>query len=162
MIPSPAGNADELHRPSRPWGPAPAYPAVPASVVGRKVAGVLAALREQREGSARKQVAEPRKSRKRREGELSLTEFAAYVGLGPRTLRRKLLALGLLQVETEVRDRRDAAPKLLHTARLTVAAGENGMGRRLESRSGLSYDVLTPRGAGVGDCAASPAGRPET
>jgi hypothetical protein len=75
-----------------------------------------------------------------------LTELAAHVGLGPRKVRERLLAVGLLQIEIEDRDRGEAPPKYLHTARLTAAAVKGGLGRRLEPRSGPPYDVLTPKG----------------
>jgi len=126
--------------------PAAPYPATPASPIGRKVADVLATLRELRKGSIPRQVRPPRKARTRREGELSLTEFGAHVGLGPRELRRKLLAVGLLQTEIEARDRGGVAPEYQHTARLAAEAVKGGLGRRLEPRSGSAYDVLTPKG----------------
>ncbi len=108
--------------------------------------GLLERLREGRKGSPTRQVNAPRKARTRREGELSLTEFGAHIGVGPRELRKKLLSLGLLQTEIAVRDRGAAPPKYLHTARLTSEAVRGGLGRRLEPRSGLPYDVLTTKG----------------
>lgn len=131
---------------SRPWQPVLAYPAAPASTIGRKVGTALATLRELRKRETPKQIGPPRKPRTRREGELSLTEFASRVCLGPRELRKRLLAVGLLQTEIEVRDRGGRSAKYLHTARLTEAAVRGGLGRRLEPRSGPPYDVLTPKG----------------
>jgi hypothetical protein len=126
--------------------PAPPYPAIPSSAVGRKVADVLATLRELRKGVPPKQIRPPRKARQRRVGELSLTEFGAHIGLGPRKLRKRLLSVGLLQTEIEIRDRGGVAPEYQHTARLTAAAVKAGLGRRLEPRIGSAYDVLTRKG----------------
>lgn len=132
---------------SRPYEPAPPHPQKPVSVVGGEVAGVLAKLRQHREGSPTRQASAPRKHRKRREGDRAITEYGATKGLGPRQVRSFLETLGVLQEEIEVRDRGDGTPpKYLHTLRLTPEAVSDGLGRRLEPYRGPSYDVLTPKG----------------
>lgn len=127
------------------WQPAPPPPK-PASAVGIKVAELLAKLREERRGSPMRQAAPPRKFRRRRKGEVSITEYGAAKGLGPRRARKVLREIGLLQIEIEVRDHGDIAAEYLHTVRLTPEAVRHGLGRRLEPRGGSAYDVLTTKG----------------
>lgn len=127
--------------------PAPPPPAKPVSAVGKKVADVLAKLRRDCAGSPMRQASEPRKPRKRREGDLTITEYGATKGLGPRQVRDALKTLGILQEEIEVRDRgTETPPRYLHTLRLTPDAVDEGLGRRLEPYSGAAYDVLTLKG----------------
>lgn len=131
---------------SHPYEPAPPPPDAPLSPLGRQIADMLSQLREARRGSPMRQVSPPRKPRNRRRGEASISEFASAVGLGPRQMRKALHDMGLLQTEIEVRERGGEAPEYLHTSRLTPETVENGLGRRLEPRSGAPYDVLTPKG----------------
>ncbi len=128
------------------WEPAPPPAAIPRTPIGRQVAAVLARLREEREGETPRQASAPRKARSRRPGELTISEYAATLGKGPRQLRKLLGAIGLLHTEIEVRDTGRQPPKFYHTARLTPAAVATGLGRRLEASNGTKYDVLTPNG----------------
>jgi hypothetical protein len=94
-----------------------------------------------------RQASALRKIRKRREGDLTVTEYGATKDLGPRQVRNALKASGILQEEIEVRDRGTGTPpKYLHTLRLTPDAVKEGLGRRIEPYSGPAYDVLTPKG----------------
>ena len=134
------------HAFSHTWEPAPPPPDTPTSPIGRAVSATLADLRERRKGSPMRQARAPRKPRKRRGGELTISEYAAIHGIGPRQLRKRLLDIGILQTEIEIRSRGDSPPEYLHTARLTPHAVERSLGRRLEPRSGTPYDVLTRDG----------------
>lgn len=129
-----------------PFEPAPPPASFPTSAVGRKVADMLAKLRQERKGSPMRQVSPPRKSRTRRRGELTITEFAEEVGIGPRRVRLTLLRMGILQTEIEVREQRNGLPDYQRAARLSPKAVECRFGRRIEPKDGRAYDVLTPKG----------------
>lgn len=126
--------------------PAPPPPDTFLSPVGQQIIAVLERLREQRKGDVPRQHRPVRKARRRRKGEVSLTEFANSQEIGPRQLRREMLRMGLLQREIVARDRGEGPPLYLHTHRLTPDAEANGLGRRLEPSRGVQYDVLTPKG----------------
>ncbi|MDR7028021.1 hypothetical protein [Rhizobium rosettiformans] len=77
---------------------------------------------------------------------MTLTEYGTKIGLGPRQVRKKLSDMGILQTEIEVRERTSRGPEIRHISRLTPSAIKEGLGRRLEPRSGPAYDVLTRKG----------------
>lgn len=131
---------------SRPYEPAPPPPVAPSTAIGRTIADMLAKLREDRKGAPMRQASPPRKQRTRRAGEMTISECAKLVGLGPRQFRKAALAVGLLQTEIVVREKENGSPEYLHTMRLAPDAVERGLGRRLEPRTGTPYDVLTPKG----------------
>ncbi|TCV55150.1 hypothetical protein EDB97_101242 [Agrobacterium tumefaciens] len=130
----------------RPFEPAPPPPPTFTSPVGQQVMAVLAKLREERKGSRPKQVRSRRKERTKREDEICITEFGKTFGMGAIIIRNALHRMGLLQREIVVRERGREHPLRLDTSRLTPDAVKQGLGRRLEPRSGFPYDVLTPKG----------------
>lgn len=129
-----------------PWEPAPPPPQAPQSIVGKQVAAMLARLRERRAGSPVRQVSSPRKARKRRKGEVTISEYGSARNLGPRQVRRAMHELGLLQIEIEARQNEFGLPEYRETLRLTPEAVGKGLGRRISPVNGPEYDVLTPRG----------------
>lgn len=133
-------------RPSGAVEPAPPYPERFLSTIGQQVTTLLETLRKQREGDPVKQAAAPRKVRTKRQGDLSLSEFAKQHGIGPRQIRKMLHGLGILQIEIEAYEREASPPLYLRKARLTNNAVEKGIGRRITPYAGRPFDVLTPKG----------------
>jgi hypothetical protein len=135
------------------YEPAPPLPAEPVSAVGKKIADALGRLRWMKAGSPMRQSSAPRKHRTRRDGDVTITEYGATKGLGPRRVRDALKTLGVLQEEIEVRevpmlsDPSRTKPEYRHVLRLTLEFVRDGLGRRLEPHGGgVPFDVLTPKG----------------
>ncbi|MGY3328916.1 hypothetical protein ACVILI_001933 [Mesorhizobium sp. USDA 4775] len=91
---------------------------------------------------------------------LVITAYAQSKGMGPRKAREVMVGLHLLQPEIEVRlvpcmgasDESDGdwlgdtKPDYRTTVRLATWAVQAGFGRRMKSRAGIEFDVLSPDG----------------
>ncbi len=132
-----------------PWEPVQPISWPPKTPIGRAVSSRLSKLRAERDGSPKRQAARPRQARKRRDGEITVSELARATGFGPRQFRKRLEAAGFLQVETEARETQCGAPVYHRTLRLSRDAVSRGLGRRLETQQGTAYDVITRKGAEV-------------
>ncbi|TPK39687.1 hypothetical protein [Mesorhizobium sp. B2-5-3] len=91
---------------------------------------------------------------------LVISAYAQSKGMGPRKARDVMLGLHLLQPEIEVRMipsvvaqgesdgdwLGDTKPDYRTTVRLATWAIQAGFGRRMKSRAGIEFDVLSPEG----------------
>lgn len=131
--------------PDGPPEPTPHYPTF-SSPIGLQITALSQSLREARQGDPVKQFTIPRKTRTKRAGDVSLAEYGRSVGIGPRAIFKVLLKTGMLQKEITAYECNVNRTRYLHRARLTPAAVELGLGRRIEPNTGYHYDVLTPKG----------------
>ena len=91
-------------------------------------------------------------------GWMVISDYARRKGTGPRKARGVMEEVGILQAEIEVRMvpqivqptradyLGDAKPDYRTTRRLAVWAVQAGFGRRMKSRTGVEFDVLSPDG----------------
>ncbi|MDV2966014.1 helix-turn-helix domain-containing protein [Nitratireductor aquimarinus] len=83
---------------------------------------------------------------------MTVTEYAKSKGTGPRQARRIMERLGLLQPEIGFRsvpcraDLSQSKPEYRHSYRLAPWAVETGLGKRVEPRNRIAYDILSPDG----------------
>ncbi|QDB99521.1 helix-turn-helix domain-containing protein [Mesorhizobium sp. 8] len=84
--------------------------------------------------------------------DVTLTAYAKTKSVGPRKARRIMLQLGFLQPEIETRmvpmfvDPRHTRPVYRTIPRLASWAFDEGLGKRIEPRGGIPFDVLSPDG----------------